>query len=354
MSTASKKLILVIGGTGAQGIAVVKALVAPKEDGTPSPWSVRVLTRDPSHVRAKELLGNPAIEFFKGSFMNFDEVFAALDGVYGAYINTDGFTVGEQAEIFAGIRIFELAKQIGTLKHYVWSSLDYALKKGNYNPQYKVDHFNGKGRVAEWISAQPSEKAGDGMTWSVLTSGPYMDMLTHLFAPTNKRSDGTVVFAAPIGDGHIPLIALSDLGWWARYIFDNREKTSGETLEIASEIVSWPHLVETFTKVTGQPAVFVNLTLDEYFDTFNNPDIPVANSLSGGTTFRQNFSGFWSVWRDDIIARDMEWIKSVHPRTVTLEQWIRETGYDGSMSKLLKNTADGHGPTRNPEKVAQL
>lgn len=31
-------------------------------------------------------------------------------------------------EIYAGIRIFELAKQIGTVRHYVWSNLDYSTE----------------------------------------------------------------------------------------------------------------------------------------------------------------------------------------------------------------------------------
>lgn len=42
---------------------------------------------------------------------------------------------------------------------------------------YKVEHYDGKGRVAEWMKAQVSDTSSDGMTWSVVTSGPYMDML---------------------------------------------------------------------------------------------------------------------------------------------------------------------------------
>ena len=53
---------------------------------------------------------------------------AALEGAYGAFVNTDSFTIGEAKEIYTGMRIFELAKQIGTLKHYVWSGLDYSFK----------------------------------------------------------------------------------------------------------------------------------------------------------------------------------------------------------------------------------
>lgn len=43
-------------------------------------------------------------------------------------MNTDGFTIGEQREIHAGMRIFELAKQTPSMRHYIWSNIDYFLK----------------------------------------------------------------------------------------------------------------------------------------------------------------------------------------------------------------------------------
>ena len=54
-SNTDKKLILVVGGTGAQGIAVIDALLEPSSDGTPSPYAIRVLTRNTEGRRAKEL-----------------------------------------------------------------------------------------------------------------------------------------------------------------------------------------------------------------------------------------------------------------------------------------------------------
>lgn len=63
-----------------------------------------------------------------GAFDDLGSVRAALQGVYGVWVNTDGFTVGEQKETWAGIHIFEIAKEIGTVKHYVYSGLDYVLK----------------------------------------------------------------------------------------------------------------------------------------------------------------------------------------------------------------------------------
>jgi hypothetical protein len=145
------------------------------------------------------------------------------------------------------------------------------------------------------------------------------------------------------------MISLRDLGWWARHVFDApREITSGHEIEVASEMVSWPQLVETFTRVTGLPAVYVPLTVDEWMDAMPDTSRPIAidhlraGITSGVTTFRQNFSGFWSSWRDDVITRDMAWIRSVHPETHTLESWMRENGYTGEVKiNLLKNIEDG-------------
>ena len=148
-TTQMSKLILVLGATGAQGRHVVNSLLASSEDGTPSPYTVRALTRDPQSKHAQALReqgvevvkGRPfmrasdvkcgtmmARELLTGDTNDLASVAAALDGAYGAWVNIDGFTVGEQREIYAGMRIFELAKQSKSLRHYVWSSLSYNLK----------------------------------------------------------------------------------------------------------------------------------------------------------------------------------------------------------------------------------
>jgi hypothetical protein len=91
-----------------------------------------------------------------------------------------------------------------------------------------------------------------------------------MFGPLNRRPDGTYVFATPIEKGHAPMIALSDIGWWARYVFDHRSETSGKDLKISSDWVSWDYLRETFEKVTGKKAVVVHQTIDEWMDNFNS------------------------------------------------------------------------------------
>ncbi len=72
--------------------------------------------------------------FATGSVDDFTSVLAAMAGAYGVFVNTDSFTLGEEKEIFIGMRIFELAKQIGTLQHYVWSGSDYSTKVRSSHP----------------------------------------------------------------------------------------------------------------------------------------------------------------------------------------------------------------------------
>lgn len=180
-----------------------------------------------------------------------------------------------------------------------------------------------------------------------------------MFGPLNKRSDGTYVFASPVGDGHVPMIALSDLGYFARYTFDHRAQNSGKDLEIASDMVSWDYLVSTFQKVTGNKAVYVRQNFDEWFNNFNGVDMPVATQVKEvtptTTTWRKNFTAWWSLYKDDVLKRDMEWIRSVHPELKTVEAWMRENKYTGELQNdLLKNQEDGRLVAPRLEVISRL
>lgn len=178
-----------------------------------------------------------------------------------------------------------------------------------------------------------------------------------LFGPLNKRSDGTFVFAAPLGQGHVTMIALEDLGWWARHVFEHRVETSGKDLEIASDVVDWDQLVSTFKAVTGQKAVYKPLHIDEWMNLFDDTNLPVASGRAigdGSTTWREDFAAFYALWRDDIMPRDLAWIRSVHPESYTLERWMREKNYTGEWQPLLKNIEEGHTVTPKMDLISQL
>ncbi|KAJ4000770.1 NAD(P)-binding protein [Lentinula boryana] len=332
MST--KKLILVIGATGIQGRPCVSALLAPQDDGTPSLYSVRVLTRDPTSQQAQGLASLGA-ELFKGSFEDLETVVVAFEGCYGVFVNTDTFSVGEQKEIYLGIKMFELAHRAPQMRHFIWSGLDYGSKYGNFDPKYIAVQLDGKGIVSDFLRSQQSSPSGDSLTWSIITTGPYIENLGGvLMGPLAERENGAVVFALPVGDGHVPSISLEDIGWWVRYTFDHRSETSGQELKIATEMLTIDQLVETFTRVTGIPAIRKRMSVEEYLDRYPHT---ARSMMKGekGPSIKENFAGMFRVWGDDLLTRDMEWIRRVHPTGYTLESWIKEKGYDGTLSPDL-------------------
>ena len=155
----------------------------------------------------------------------------------------------------------------------------------------RQNHF--LGRFGDFLASQTSlANQPTGTIWTVLTTGPYLDMLTFLFAPFNIREDGTRVFAFPTGDkGRIPLIALDDIGWWVRHIIDTPSETSAKNIGITSQLATGHEIVQAFKNATGLPAVYKSLSMDEYFGLYDDGDSPVSDK----TTWEQVFRGLFAV-----------------------------------------------------------
>ena len=155
-------------------------------------YAARVLTRNLTSERAKNIARLPNVSLIQGSQDNQEDLHRALNGVWGAWVNTDGFTIGEKNELFYGIRAYEIARH-ERVQHYVYAATDYAVKDANWNEKYHWGHNDAKGRVADFILGQDQK----GMTSSVLTTGPYMNMLYDGMLVPQQHSDGSFVWANP-------------------------------------------------------------------------------------------------------------------------------------------------------------
>ncbi|KAJ5930965.1 hypothetical protein N7466_006458 [Penicillium verhagenii] len=333
--------VLVIGGTGAQGIPVVKALASG------SKYKVRVLARSASSATAKELSSIPGVEIFEGDPYHEPTLRDAFKGVSYAFANTNGFAIGEKAEIYWGIRLYELAREFH-LQHFVYAGLPYASKLGNFDPKYRTGHLDGKGKVVDFLSAQPTSP----MAWSVITSCLYAEGLSEVIRPFPDTEDPTtMVFAAPLGDGKCPLIHLEDYGSYVRWIFDNPTRSNGLELPVATEDIAWKDLAAAFTAVTGIKAVYKDVTFDEYFQlgVWANPDAILGDSAQSNDstlfTVRQNFTGFWNTWKDNLSKRDYLLLDEILPtRVKSVREWMEKTGYTGKHMPVLKSYhAGGRG-----------
>jgi hypothetical protein len=153
---------------------------------------VRVLTRNSKSRRSLELATWPNVSLVEGSQDNLEDLRRAFEGVYGAWVNLDGFTLGEKNEGFYGVRAYEIARHQG-VKHYVWANSDYALRKSGWDEKYHWGHNDAKGRIGDLILSH-----GQGsMKTTLFTTGPYMNMLFDGLYVPKEQDDGTFVWANP-------------------------------------------------------------------------------------------------------------------------------------------------------------
>src|SRR6202030_3912452 len=103
MSSDTISRIFVIGGTGAQGIPIIHALVSDKK------YSVRFLSRDPASRRATDLLGLDNASVLEGSFADEAVLREGFRDGDGAFVNIDGFNTGQKTEAYWALRSYEIA-----------------------------------------------------------------------------------------------------------------------------------------------------------------------------------------------------------------------------------------------------
>ncbi len=82
--------------------------------------------------------------------------------------------------------------------------------------------------------------------------------------------------------------------------------------------------------MTGHSARYIDTDLDTYW----NGPLKMAASLPAGynadpndkstMSFRDNFTGFWNIWKHGVIQRDYALLDEIHPNRIrTAEQWLR-------------------------------
>jgi NmrA-like family len=354
--------IFVIGGTGAQGLPIVEELAKGDK------YKIRILTRDRNSRRAKDLAAlGPNIEFLEGSFANESTLRTGYSNCDIAFVNIDGFNTGEKTEIYWGIRSYELALECG-VQFFIWGNLDYVYKKSGYLPQFRTGHYDGKGRVGEWI-LQQNKTNSNRMKAALFTTGPYIDMAiasTTVMTPlmeTDDHGNNVITWRVPLGDGAVPHVALSDCGMYVKWLVENQDRANGMDLETAICHVGYKELASAFTKVTGHKARYIDVSLEEFWKT--GPIARSADVAAGynadlqdpaSMTLRQNFTGFWIMWKNSggnhgVIQRDYKLLDEIFPgRIKSAEEWFRmedergrKSGEGGLLERVLKVTSGkGH------------
>jgi uncharacterized protein YbjT (DUF2867 family) len=285
--------VLVIGATGQQGGSAARALL---ERG----WAVHALVRDAGAPGAQVLreagaalvtgdLDDPAT--LRDAMSAVHGVFLVLTMMTGPHVTLDGVAAEERR----GKAVAEIARETG-IGHLVYSSLYGA------DLHTRIPHVESKGRIEERIRVL-------GLPATILRPVSFMDN----FATYNRPvlAEGEVVVSLALRpETRLQMIATRDIGVFAAIAFEQPERFVGQDIDIAGDDLTGPAIAETFSLACGLPACFRQVPIGQ-LRAFDEEVAKMFEWLDSRTAQRPDF-----------IA-----LRASHPGLMTLETWLRETGW---------------------------
>ena len=305
---AEKKIIAVLGATGAQGGGLVRAILADPIGG----FAARALTRDVNSEKAKALARQGA-DVVATDVDNPESLKKAFADAYGAFCVTFYWAHFSPEKEFAEAKsIAEAAKQAGA-KHVIWSTLEdtrnWVPLSDNRMPtlmkNYKVPHFDAKGEADGVFT-------GMGLPVTLLLTSFYWDNFIYFGSGPKRGPDGNLYLTFPMDDKKLPGIAAEDIGKCARGIFKRGDEFIGKKAGIAGEHLTGAEMATAMSRALGQEVIYDAVTPGQY----RRFGFPGADDLGNMFQFKRDFNDYFCG------ARNPGFSRSLNPELQTFDGWL--------------------------------
>ena len=303
-----KKIIAVIGATGAQGGGLVRAIL----DDDSSPFAVRALTRNPDSDKAKELQKLGA-EVVAADVEDAASLTKAFEGAYGAYCVTFFWEHFSPEKELNHARAMAKAAKAAGVKHVIWSTLEDTRKwvplDDNRMPtlmdKFKVPHFDSKGEANQVFTDA-------GVPTTFLLTSFYWDNMIYFGMGPKKGPDGQLAITLPMDDKELPGIAAEDIGRCAYGIFQRGDEYIGKTVGIAGEHLTGAQMAASLSDALDQPVLY-NAVEPEVYRGFG---FPGAEDLGNMFQFKRDFN------KDYRAARNLDTSRDLNPSLQSFDNWL--------------------------------
>src|SRR4051812_46388545 len=305
---AQKKIIAVIGATGAQGGGLVRAILADKS----GEFAARAITRNPNSDKAQALRAAGA-EVVAADADKPETLQKAFTGAYGVFALTNFWEhFSPERELTQARNQAEAAKATG-VQHVIWSTLEDTRKwvplSDNRMPtlmgKYKVPHFDAKGEADQIFRDL-------GVPTTLLLTAYYWDNLIYFGAGPQRGPDGVLAITFPMDDKKLPGIAVEDIGKSAFAIFKRGREFINKTVGIAGEHLTGEEMARKLTRALGQEVRYNNVP-PEVYRSFG---FPGADDLGNMFQFKRDFNDYYCG------ARNLQFSRSLNPELQTFQEWL--------------------------------
>ena len=307
---AEKRIIAVVGATGAQGGGLVRAILSDPRGG----FSARSLTRDVNSDKAKALAKLGA-EVVAADVDDVESLKRAFQGAYGAYCVTFFWAhFSPEKELAEAANMAQAAKQAG-IEHVIWSTLEDTRKwvplSDNRMPtlmgKYKVPHLDAKGEANQVFTDL-------GLPVTFLLTSFYWDNFIYFGMGPKKGPDGKLALTIPMGEKKLPGIAAEDIGRCAYGIFKRGREFIGKTVGIAGEHLTGAQMAAALTKALGEEVRY-NDVPPEVYRSFG---FPGAEDLGNMFQFKRDFNEYFCG------ARNLEVARALNPALQSFDAWLAQ------------------------------
>jgi uncharacterized protein YbjT (DUF2867 family) len=303
-----KKVIAVLGATGAQGGGLVRAIL----NDPSGEFAARVLTRDVNSPKAQELarLGAEVVAADVDDAASLRKGFA---GAYGAFCVTFFWAhLSAEKEIEEAKAMAEAARSEG-LKHVIWSTLEDTRKwvpldddrMPTLKDKYKVPHFDGKGSSDHFFTDA-------GVPTTFLLTSFYWDNFIYFGMGPAAGPDGILGITFPMDDKKLPGMAAEDIGKCAYGIFKAGDKFIGQTVAISGENLTGAQMAAGFTEALSREVRY-NSVPPEVYRSFG---FPGADDIGNMFQFKRDFEDYFSG------VRNPEFARMLNPELQDFKTWL--------------------------------
>lgn len=304
-----RKVIAVVGATGAQGGGLVRAILAdPSRE-----FAVRALTRDAASDTARALVAAGA-DVVSADVDHAESMKRAFAGAYGAFCVTFFWAHFSPEREVAQAENMAAAAEAAGLRHVIWSTLEDTRqwvpldddRMPTLQGKYKVPHFDGKGEANHLFVDR-------GLPVTLLNTSFYWDNFIYFGMGPKRGADGTLAITLPMGDKRLPGIAAEDIGKCALGIFkQGPAATAGRTIGIAGELLNGDAMAASLTRALGE-TVRYNAVTPEAYRGFG---FPGADDLGNMFQVKRDFEAAYTA------ARDVNYSRRLNPSLLTFDQWL--------------------------------
>ncbi|HWA15154.1 MAG TPA: NmrA/HSCARG family protein [Gemmatimonadales bacterium] len=304
----SKKTIVVMGATGAQGGGLARAILADKQGN----FAVRAVTRNRDSDKAKALAALGA-EIVVADADKEASLENAFHGAYGAFCVTNFWEhFSPEREMKQAEAQARAAGNAG-LQHVIWSTLEDVRKfiplsdtrMPTLHGKYKVPHFDAKGEADDYFR-------DTGVPTTFLYTSFYWDNFIYFGSGPKPGPDGELLLTMPMGNAPLSGMAAEDIGKCAYGIFKRGDATIDQTIGIAGEHLTGTQLAEKMSRAIGQTVTYNPVTPDVY----RGFGFPGADDLGNMFQFYHDFADYFTGRRPIAEA------KALNPELLSFDQWL--------------------------------